>query len=261
MPLNAEDFTWDFLFQSSSAWPMTHILNPFTIQMIFQNPFLTILAVFSWESIEVLALVIFNGQYEIFIGDNSSVEPITDTLIGDIINGILGIILAKLVTFTFKIPSWTPSFFGKYRSIVIKRIIHYLIWVLTLSSSNYSISTGGQYDINIGVIIIFISTSLLIFISYKNNKSNLENKSIWRGLYTNREYELVYIGWFLNASLIIYSAWLHYWNSYFLSWSFAALAILFNLFYLLLSGRMDELIFWANFGFLKYPYYEKQVYF
>ena len=261
MPLIAEDFTWDFLFSSVSAWPMTHILNPFTIQMMFQNVYWTFLAIFAWESIEVLAVVLFNGQYVIFVGDDSEIESITDSLIGDVINGILGILLAKLTILAFKIPSWTPSFFGKYRSILIKRMLFFVVWVLTLSSANLRTSTDTEYDANIGVMIIFITTSLLIYISYISNRTLLENLTIWKDKYTPREYELIYIGWFINASLLVSSAWVHFWYSYFVCWVYVSIGVFFNIVYMILNGRLWEISFWLNFGFLKYPHYENQLYF
>ena len=238
---------------------MSHILNPFMLQMWMQNTWLTLLAVFSWESVEVLAVTVFRGDYVIFVGDDSEIEPITDSLIGDVLQGIIGILLAELVIIAFKVPSWTPSFWSSYRGIWVKHLFFYVVWVISLSSTNLQIEFPGTYSANVGVYFAVISTFVMITISYWTSLTRLERHAVWKG-YTQEEYDVVHLGWGLNALCIILGAIVHVWYSYFMTWAWVALAVVCDLCYLLFKGRLWELTYAINCGFKRQRYYEDQVY-
>jgi hypothetical protein len=229
MPLVAQDFTWEFIFDTNSAWPMAHILNPFMLEILLQKSWLTLIIIWAWESFEVLAVVIFNGQYVIFVGDDSEIEVITDTLLGDIFQGILGIILARLVILAWRIPEWAPNPIRHnlrtgYGTLFFKRLLQYIFWVASLSFTNTRIDFTGTYSVNIGVFIALISTVFFWYTWFKsNNRTLTEKEFLWEG-YTIQEYLESHLGILINALLLIMSASLHIWYSYFVTWIFWSIA-------------------------------------
>lgn len=115
--LELEDFSWLFLKSDQSTWPMSHVLNPFLIQVLFQRWYITVIAFYFWESVEVFFLATFSG-YELFVGDNSDFEPITDSLLGDQINGLMGLLMGILFSRALGIPKaslWAPNPFSSYK--------------------------------------------------------------------------------------------------------------------------------------------------
>jgi hypothetical protein len=247
MPLVEEDFTWDFIFDTNSAWPMAHILNPFILEILLQKTWLTLILIWGWESIEVIAITIFSGQYVIFVGDDSEIEPVTDTLIGDILQGILGIILARLVILSWNIPYWAPNPIGPYKLIFFKRLIQYIFWVVPLSVTNSKINIKGTYSINIGVFIILITNIFFIWTWYKTNYNNpLERYYLWNN-YDANEYNNAHIGILINSSILILGNSINFWYSYFQTWLALLIAIILNIYVITIFDRSKMIYNFFNF--------------
>ena len=247
MPLVASDFTWDFLFDSSSAWPMTHILNPFMIEILGQKTWLTFLMFYFWESLEVLAVTVFSGQYVIFTGDDSEIEIITDTLMGDPFQGILGVILARLTIKAWGIPAWAPNPIGIYGALFFKRVLQYIFWVVPVSFANMRIDITGAYSINVGVFIVLVST-VFFWWTWINSNDNTETERVlfWSG-YDRKMYIEAHTGIIINAILLIMSASIHIGYSYFMTWIFWSIAMLLNIYVLILKSNTSELYKFINF--------------
>lgn len=242
MPLVAEDYTWDFLFDTLSAWPLAHIINPFILQIVFQRVWLSFLIIWAWESLEVLAVVVFRGDYLIFVGDQSDLEPVTDTLLGDIIQGALGILLALLVQFTWKIPRWTPSILGRYKSLAWHKILQYIFWVVAFSLFNTQLQLNGTYPINYGLHICYITTIFFIWTWYHTDYSELSRSVVWNG-YDREMYTNVYAGIMINVSVLFFSVSFHFWYSYFQTWMAYVFLLVFNISIIVASGRVTEFVY------------------
>jgi len=240
MPLVAEDFTWEFIFDTNSAWPLAHMYNPFILQILVQRWWFTLLVVWAWESVEILAVTIFQGQYVIFVGDDSEIEPITDTLVGDIFQGILGILLGYLVVFAWRIPKWAPSFTGPKRDLAFKKLLQYVFWVVPLSLTNMQIRVEGAYTVNIGVVIIAITNVFFILTWYYTDYSPLAVKLYWYK-YTRDQYQFVYTGILVNTCVLLLGSSIHWWYSYFQTWISLAALVVINLFVIVAYGRVVEL--------------------
>lgn len=253
MPLVASDFTWQFLFDREIAWPMAHILNPFFLEMLLQNTWLTAFTILFWESVEVFMITLFQGEYLIFVGDEAPIESIGDTLIGDFFQGILGILLARLTIISWKIPSWSPSPIGPYKSIFFKRLIQYLFFVAPFSLLNSNLKVTGAYTVNYGVFLVTITTVFFIWTWYKTNRSPLENQVVWKK-YSQWDYERVYLGIMITALIVMSSAFVHFWYSYFVTWIAWIVAMLVCVFVLLSQDRFWELSYAINCGFCRQSY-------
>lgn len=236
MVLSADDFTWDYIYEIST-WPMAHMFNPFIIEILFQNPLFTLLIVWSWESTEVLGATLFNGKYIIFVGDGSQgYEGTTDSMLGDTSQGVLGMLLARMVIFAWNVPPWTPSIIGPFKGLVFKRLIQYIIWVVPLSFTNSSIKLHGCRDFHWGIYIIVITTILAIYSWYITNRSPLEYK-LWWFRYTEQEHRQVYAGIMINAFFLVSTSFVFISVPYYQVWSMWVILMLSNLLVAIVNGR------------------------
>ncbi len=236
MTLTAADFTWDYIYEVST-WPMAHMFNPFIIELLFQNPLLTLLIVWVWESIEVLGATLFNGKYIIFVGDGSQgYEGVTDSLLGDTSQGVLGMLLARMVIFAWNVPSWTPSISGPYRIIVFKRLLQYLVWVAPLSFTNSSIKISGSRDFHWGIYVISLTTILCIYSWYITGKSDLEYR-LWWNRYSELEQRQVYFGIMFNSFVLLSTTFVFVWVPFFQVYLAWLILMIVNLFVAIINGR------------------------
>ena len=250
MPLVPDDFNWQWIFDTNIAWPMAHMLNPFMLEILLQKTGFTLFMILFFESIEVFVITAFQGQYLIFVGDDASLEHIGDTLMGDFLQGVLGILLARVVILTWKVPPWSPSPVGKYRKLFFKRVLQYIFWVVSLSVTNSKIIIPNSYSINYGVFIVTITTTIFIYTWYKTNNSPLERSLYWYN-YSKNEYETVFLGILINALLLLVCTFVHVWYSYFQSWIVWIVAITFNVFILITNDRLWELPYSMSCGLIR----------
>jgi len=176
--LGLENFTWNFLKASPNTWAVVHILNPFFIQLLFQDWKKTVIAFLSWEVVEVSFMTLFKN-YSVFVGDDSGVEPVTDSMIGDPLNGLLGLILAYTFGVAFKMPYWNMSYFGPARTTFWRQLVAYLFITISFSiyNAHYQSSTM-EVPFRFGVFIT-ATIHFLVILSLMLVRCESETKYVW----------------------------------------------------------------------------------
>lgn len=252
--LTEENFNWSFLEVPSSTWAMAHVLNPFLIQTIFQDWKLSVIIFFAWESIEVLFLILFK-KYQIFFGDESEYEPVGDSLIGDIINGILGVILSFMFQIVFKVPRLTPSIYSRLSNITIKRILLYLGMILPFLTYNSTISHKNlSYPIYIGVFISMLVHTILLSYSwlYFNNTKE-EINQIWGGKKSKKHRSQIYIALISLLVCFQYLGTYYITYVYYQVWSIWGISMIILILLLASQGRLYELFYFFTLEYRKNP--------
>lgn len=242
-----EHFSWNFLRAPPNAWAMSHVLNPFLIQTIFQDWKLTTLFFFVWESVEVFFLTVFGG-YEIFVGDTSDYEPIADSLIGDPLGGILGLFMAFMFQIAFKVPRWTPSLYGTMRNVFYKRVLLYLGLIASfLAYNSMTYYNHLSYPIYIGVFISMLLHVIILSISWLwFDRSNLQMNAIWGGWNSDDHRTQIYLG--LMSLLVTFQYLGTYYISYvyYQVWAIWGFVMLMLILITAAQGRLWEIYyFWT----------------
>ncbi len=256
--LTLEDYTFEFVVKEASNWALAHILHPFIIQMIFQDARITMLFVFGWEFIETLFLASI-GSLAFFIGDVSELDTITDSLIGDIVNGLLGVWLGSLFIIVFKVPMWMPSAFGVLRKIWMRRILFYIAFVPSFIPYNFFFCVKGLTPfINFGILfaIVWHVVVLSLFWIFFNN-TPLEGWAIWGKHRTRRDMDLIYLSWMTLLVLMQYVNSYYVTYEYYQVWIVWTLAIIILLLLLAAQGRLWEVPYFMTLQYRKVDYYYK----
>lgn len=195
-----ERASWDFLYEAS-PWSMVHMLMPFTIMMCFQHT-LAVICVFTlWETFERVQLYICDGHYCTFSSDESA-EHVDDSLVGDIFQGIFGLLLARLFIAAVLMPRWN---FGLRMSrrigltgLWFKRLALWLslnACMLPISRVYYR-APGSTEWVHVGLIVdgavpegadifrygvlcAWVSYSLVLLGFYFWNKTETEKLAFW----------------------------------------------------------------------------------
>jgi hypothetical protein len=285
--LSDDHFTWAFVRAGYNTWAMAHILNPFLIQMIFQKWTLTAMIFCVWESIEVLFLILLKN-YSIFVGDQSDFEPIADSLVGDVINGFLGILLALLVSFTARFPrNWCPSLLdsnSKVRLIFWKRILLYVMLLLPISAYNARLHVDvDSQDLYIGVHITMLLHVLALVISWKwLDNTDTEKELFWSaespkyemteeertqyGIWrqpipvmdsADEKRQFAYTIWISVVCIMHYSATYFITYAYYQAWLAWMFVVVFMLFLIVWQGRFGEWMKLMGYQYQRQRYYYK----
>ena len=234
---NANCITVDSFFVFDSWWPITHIINPMTLFFVNGSFLITVATIFYWETLEVVLLLIFNGTYEVFLGENGDIEPVVDMIVGDIFQGHLGILLGVQIMFLSGILEHRYCSWWYYRCCKANtRQCHcdkvpwpfnnwlsftalYLLWAATLSFTAWVVD-GILVGVIIGIIgsIVFYGTLLVLLnTAYDRRKHpHIDNWSV----------AVVYF--FANVMIIYSTAWIPWW-SYFATWLGFAVCVAFNM--------------------------------
>ena len=147
----------------NKAWPILHILSPFTIHYFFGFFWLSFASIFLNESVEALGTLFINKVQADILS-----ETITDALVGDVINGFIGILLAYLLR----------RLIG-YNFFFLSPTLYQLVIVLQISFQCLLLLGGGVVSLNfyfsngvfsIGQIIHPIWTVIWVLIVYQWNK-------------------------------------------------------------------------------------------
>ncbi len=257
IPLEA--FSFDFVFAEQGVWTVAHITNPFMLTMILQDPWIVFLLVILFESVEATVLVFAQSTYLLFLNDPDSAEAenIGESLVGDVLQGALGVLLAKLLILVYKIPSWTPSVWGPYRRIWTKRIFTVLLLQPAFSLINGAVlfqeSSPWRYGLEFAMLWLVGIWALLL----RWNWSIDEQALFWRR--SNREhFELVYNAWFVTALVLLGTSLVYFTYPYFQSWAVYLCIVGWHLVALALQGRFWELWYALDLGFRKQAFYYHQ---
>jgi len=254
--LTLDHFSWNFLRASGNAWAMSHVLNPFLVQMIFQNWMVTVIFFMVWEIVEVFALTAFGG-YGIFVGDTSDFEPIADSLLGDPFNGLLGIILAFTFVIAFKVPHWMPSMFGRARKVFWRRLALYLALVVSFLPYNAQLELEGHpRPIFVGVYIsMILHTIVLSYSWYKFDRTPMEISLFWGGWIGKKHRDQVYLGWITLLILFQYTGTYYITYVYYQVWLIWGSTIIILILFLASQGRLMELFWYWSWEYRKKHYY------
>lgn len=224
----------DFVHEAS-AWPMVHVLMSFTTYMAFQNVWLTIAIFYIWETSERFQLLICNDHYCIFSSDEI-VENINDSLFGDIIQGFVGLLLARMLMVAFAVPFWN---FGLYTSVArgimrlwFKRVLMLLLFLFAFFKVNLvqyfdtveqewktfsadSVPTELSELRRIGVLISWFLYSIVLAIFFFWNFTKKERRTFWmlRGNLLFHVYLRFFVAWWFVISLLYLSVSHSFFNS------------------------------------------------
>lgn len=191
--------SWDS-FEDRDRYVLYHFLNPFLLYTVSQNFWFSFLVVYLWESFETFEVAVCGGTFCISGG---GIAPrcselqgfITDNLLGDTSQGLVGILTAMLFRIVLEIPDWSPSFRSLFSTtpsavhIWFKRILFYV----ALFSSTL---VGSFLDVKItyGVHAAYLLGVFAIFAGW--NQTRCERNAFWTwpgsNLFNTRLYWTVY---------------------------------------------------------------------
>lgn len=111
------------LFGAVEPWGLVHLVVPLSLMFIWngrtvKGTALVIVAFFFWEMLEFAALIIFKGNYAIFLGEHGGVETVENALLSDPFQGFVGVILYHWLVYT--LPRWRTPSLATQRSVPIK---------------------------------------------------------------------------------------------------------------------------------------------
>lgn len=199
-------YNWGFLDDSYQAWPFAHVTNPFCHHMLFQSTPWTIVVILFWESVEVFARVM-RMEGSMFMGEKEigTAEPETDSLLGDFMQGILGIVLAKLLILTYKIPDWTPSRNGQHSFYWYKRVLQYILLQPAFSICNASYKIPGYPVFRYGALVAACYLFVMFILFERWDWNGAEYCLFWagRGEYARRDFNYIYTAMSFTACMLM----------------------------------------------------------
>lgn len=220
-----------------------HILNPFLIHIFFQDWKKTLISFLSWEAIEVALLVLFH-DYSIFAGDDSGIEPISDSLVGDPLNGLLGLLLAFTFGVATKMPYWNMSCYGPAKSVFWRQFIGYSLIGLSFSiyNANYQ-SQDMEVPFRFGVFLT-ASAHLVILLGLWLFRSDAETRYVWEG--HERHRNKAYIG-LMAITMLFHSLGGTYFLTfaYYQAWATWGVCMAALLLYTAAQGRLWEYYYYV----------------
>lgn len=220
-----------------------HILNPFFIQILFQDWKRTIIAFISWEAIEVLALVLFH-DYAIFAGDDSGVEPIADSLIGDPLHGFLGLLMALLFGVAFKMPYWNMASYGPANWVNWRQLIAFIFIQasFTVYNANYQ-SPDMEVPFRYGVFVT-ASVHMITILGLWFLRSEQETVYVWEG--HERHRDKTYLGLLAIVMLFHSLGGIYFFTyAYYQAWTTWGFCMLGLLLFTAAQGRMQDIYYYV----------------
>lgn len=211
------------LFNERSAWPMVHVVVPFFLYVLLQNAKIAVLFFTLFESLELFVYIVCGGLYCIF----PLVDPLessADSLIGDILQGFIGIILGIALTTAFDVPKWNiglrEAWRGGYTTLWFKRLLQFSLFALsgivangrTVTCTTPSVeNVENDYECIFpwGVYAFSGAYAVLFVIFFFANRNKLEQRLFWTHARTGKfrafAYARFYLVWAL-ASLFMQSS-------------------------------------------------------
>lgn len=249
-------YSWD-AFDRREIWVLQHFLNPFLLYMVSQNAWLSLLAIYIWESVEVLELTACSGSTCLSGSDTPVSCPevpgfVTDNLIGDISQGILGILTAMMLRILLDIPDWSPA----YRSLQPFNAVWFwwkrvVFWVaLFLPSLLATFLMEHWY-----AALVHTSVLLGVFAVFAGlNQTKHERAAFWtdaKGKFQLTYYWTVYGVWALYAvAMLLLCSYVPIGNSYQTFWVFLGISWIIFLVVGSMTGRLPEMLDFLTAGWL-----------
>ncbi len=257
--ISLDAFNFDFIFAEQGVWTIAHVVQPMMLTMILQDPWAVFLLVILFEVVEALVLLFAKNTYLLFLNDPESAEAesIVESLVGDVFQGILGILLAKLLILVYKVPTWTPSLWSPYRRIWVKRILTLILMQPAFSLINGAVlfqqSPPWRYGLEFAMLWLIGIWALLL----RWNWTREEKVLFW--LKSNRQhFELVYNAWFVTALVLLGSSLVYFTYPYFQVWAVYLCIVGWHMVTLALQNRFWELWYALDLGFRKQAFYYHQ---
>lgn len=248
-------YSWD-AFEKREIWVLQHFLNPFLLYMVSQNAWLSLLAIYVWESVEVLELTACAGS-TCLSGSNTPVTCpevpgfVTDNLIGDVTQGIWGIFTAMLLRILLDIPDWSPSYrsLEPYGAVWLwwKRIV---FWVaLFLPSILATFLMEHWY-----AALVHAAVMLGVFLVFAGlNQTKREREAFWtdhKGRFRLKSYWGTYATWALySVAMLLLCSYVPLGNSYQTFYFFLGLSWLGMLLAGSQMGRLPEMFDFITAGY------------
>lgn len=263
-------FNWGFIKSSQSAWPAAHVVNPFMIYMFSQRTWLTLLWVYAFEAIEPTILTFTGQTYLIFIGDKPEpeAESPSDSAIGDVLGGVLGLLLAKLVSLVYMVPEyyapsvWSPD---PYFWITFKRAVMFLLVEPAFLWVNAAKTLPGDGRLRYGVLVSILWIWCVGELARRWNWTSLERDVYWRGKEAvphdrhRGDYDHLYTAWFGTAIFILASTLGFITYGYIQVWTAWLIMCVLHLYVLAFQGRFWELWYNITCGPQRSRYYDERI--
>jgi hypothetical protein len=249
-------YAWD-AFDKREIWVLQHFLNPFLLYMVTQNAWLSLLAIYVWESVEVLELTLCSGS-TCLSGSDTPVTCaevpgfVTDNLIGDVSQGVLGIFTAMMLRILLDIPDWSPSYrsLQPYNAVWFwwKRVIFWLALFLPSLLATFLIEHWYAALLHAVVLLGVFA----LFAGF--NQTKREREAFWsnsKGVFQLRYYWTVYGVWAgYSIAMLVLCSYVPLGSSYQTFWIF--LAISWIAFFIVggLTGRLPEIVDFLSAGWV-----------
>ena len=126
------ELNYSAFFFEQGAWPIVHILIPFQCHLLLQNAKVTVLIICLWETFENFWPAVCNGTYCI-VKNEWPAETTGNSVVGDVLQGLTGLLLAKLLLVASGTVRWNLGLRASYRlglfSLWIKRALQCVVLV------------------------------------------------------------------------------------------------------------------------------------
>ncbi len=150
-------------FQETAPWPYGHVRIGFIHQILVHNFVIALLLHYLNETLEVILVTVF-VSYVFFPQANTHFENMTDSLMGDILQGCLGIILAIIIQrYVTYIPRLIVYIEDDLGLSVITWAVLLLIFGPVGQLAGLNFTLGGQ-TFNYGVLITMFFDILLFYL-------------------------------------------------------------------------------------------------
>jgi hypothetical protein len=217
--------------EDGNGWVALHVVNPFVFYYYFQHPVWTVALFVVWEVYEAFALTIM-GEFVVFRTNNIDYETPGGALIGDVLNGAIGLWLAVMWFYIADFPllvstQWHASSYSQ-KNRRARYIVTWVLHAITAIAVGYSASDDtvryGLY-INIAAQLLFFWL-LHPWVLY----TDAENRMIWKSRADGSLYpEAWRYGFFYGSGAIVLlvqlssAGWFYLANDWFQVWLTCAL--------------------------------------
>ncbi len=220
-------------FEERTPWPTTHFMSSFTLCMATQQPMLTFFFAFCWEAVEQLLLIIFHGEYGVFVGDSADLQPesCTDSILGDMGQSVWGIAVATVFVLSFNVPIWVLPYkvhvrHGRMHWWGVRFILVAILLVpFMFSGVDYVTDSGFPINLTHLVMTVMYPVIILIFASLYKIYMKEAYRFFW-GKDNSTHYWVLHTFWGLAGSIMISSALYPVISVYYLTWIHATLLML-----------------------------------
>jgi len=130
---------WGF-FNNPRVWPVIHVVSPFNVYLVTQSVWWTIFLFMIFESIELVIFLLCDMEHCAW-GGGTSMEFVGDSLIGDILQGFVGLAIAYTLRATLRVPNYSvdsrESFVAGRWQLWWKRMLWLVLFSISVIPANW----------------------------------------------------------------------------------------------------------------------------